>query len=423
MKFRMMDGVLRILPAQNKPTTAEYMEDRVMKMECTNQTPKRPPYVWAEVNLSVIQENFRILQKFVSPAKVSAVLKANAYGLGLAPIGKALFEAGCRHFFVAYLDEADTLAEALRELGAEPAAEAGEHHYNLFVLDGPFLPHWGPEFESMGYTPVLNTLANVEEWDALGKSLGKRLPAVLHIDTGLCRLGMPRAEYQMFRERMLHGESFGGIDWRLFMSHPAASGQPDHPANALQFGHVQEIRHDFPDIPFAYADTCGILLGKEAHFDMVRIGIGLYGYDLSLPGIEHCLSVYGTVLQVQDVPAGQGIGYDWEFINDHPRRVATVSCGYADGITKNGARCGLSFTIRGQKAPILGRVSMDLTVVDITEIEGVQVGDRATILGEDAPVKHFIAGSGKSPYGILTGFSQRIQRFFEHSQPERGSSL
>lgn len=388
-------------------------------IEVKTRKAMRQPYVWAEIDLRAIQDNFRIIQKAVAPSVTSAVLKANAYGLGSAPIGKALFEAGCRHFFVAYLDEADVLAEALAELGAEPATEVDEQHYNLFVLDGPFLEGmngWARDLEALQYIPVLNTLANVIEWDNLGRELQRKLPAILHIDTGLRRLGMPEVEYATFRSKVLKSqtptEAFQGIDWRFFMSHPAASTHPDHPANDIQFARVRKIRQDFPTIPFSFSDTGGVCWEKE-QFQMVRVGIGLYGYDLPLPGIRPCLSVYGTVLQIQDVPTGQGIGYDWEFTCDRPRRIATVSCGYADGIVRNPSRMGLPFSIRGQKAPILGRVSMDLSVIDITDIDGVQIGDVVTILGDEAPIENFVGDGSTSPYKILTGFSQRVRRVFK----------
>lgn len=384
----------------------------------TQKEQQRLPYVWAEIDLQTIQNNFRIIQKTIAPVTVAAVLKANAYGLGSRSIGKALFEVGCRHFFAAYLDEADVLADALAELGAEPASEVDAQHFNLFVLDGPFVggvDGWAKDTEALRYIPVLNTLSNVVEWDCLGQSLKRKLPAVLHIDTGLRRLGMPEAEYAVFRQKMLeapNGAAFRGIDWRFLMSHPAASTHPEHPANEIQLARVRKIHQDFPNIPFSFADTGGICL-EGALFDMVRVGIGLYGYDLPLPGIQPCLSVYGTVLQVQDVPEGQGIGYDWEFTSDRPCRIATVSCGYADGIVRNPSRMGLPFLVHGQKAPILGRISMDLSVIDVTGIENVQVGDIVTILGDEAPIENFTEDGSAALYKILTGFSSRVRRIFK----------
>lgn len=388
--------------------------------DITSNGLRRPPYVWAEINLRTIQSNFQTIQKIVAPAIVSAVLKANAYGLGIEPIAKSLFETGCRHFFVAYLDEADALARALAEFGAKPSKEVGALSYNLFVLDGPFLGGingWARDVAALHYIPVLNTLRNVVEWDELGHELGRKLPAILHIDTGLRRLGMPEAEYKTFRENMLNERTperaYRNIDWLFFMSHPAASTLPEHPSQGIQLDRVRKIRQDFPNVPFSFSDTGSVRLGWEP-LDMVRVGIGLYGYDLPLPGIQPCLAVYGTVLQVQDVPAGQGIGYDWEFTCDRPRRIATVSCGYADGIVRHPSRTGLPFSVRGQKAPILGRISMDLSVIDVTEIEGVQMGDLVTIFGEGSPLENFVEDSSTSPYKILTGFSQRVRRIFKN---------
>lgn len=378
-------------------------------MKNFDKNNKRDPYVWIDINLKIIQDNYKCLKRFVTPAIYAAILKADAYGLGAVPIGKALFQAGCRHFFVAYLDEADRFSEGLKELSAIPSKSVDSHHYCLCVLDGPFIHGWCQDVYKHHYIPVLNTLSNVEEWNNFAKSIGERLPAILHIDTGLHRLGMTTEEYLIFKTK-----NFDGIEWKFFMSHPAASSIPEHPANVIQPRRVQAIRKDFPQIPFSYADTSCMLLGKEYHFDMVRGGLALYGLNIPLEGIHNCMTVYGTVLQIQEVPEGHGIGYDWEFITDKVRRVATVSCGYADGVTKNSGLSILNFSIHGKKARILGRISMDLSVVDITDIEDVKVGDHAVIIGEESSIEDFAAASGFSFYKILTGFSHRAQRFFIH---------
>jgi alanine racemase len=408
------------------------------------QKPEKSPYLWMEVDLRTIQENYLALQDFVSPAVCSAVLKANAYGLGAVDVGKALFDAGCRDFWVAYIDEAEMLRKGLEKMDGVPNwekeksphllfSEEGdskqniasihkvettlkksdnkrisrkENNYRLFILNGPFLDNWCEEFYENRYLPVLNTLKNVKEWDSFAKFVNKKLPAVLHIDTGIRRLGLPFEEYETFKEN-----NFKNIDWIFFISHPVAASQADHPANDFQIERVKEIRKDFPDIKFSYADTSAVFLSKDLHFDMVRIGLGLYGVkknDLT----KNSITVYGTILQVQNISPGSGVGYDWTFVSEKQRKIATVSCGYADGIFQLRTKEIESFWVKGRPARILGRISMDLTVIDVTGIDA-NVGDRVVVFGKDVDsVEDIAALSGLSIYEILTGFNCRMRRFF-----------
>ena len=368
-------------------------------------------FSWINVNLRALQRNYRIWSTFVAPAVCTAVVKANAYGLGAGPIGQALFDVGCRHFFVAYIDEALLLLEALREKGASPAAIPGARHFCLYILDGPFLGDWCEDVENMKCIPVLNSLAHVDAWNAFAAQRQQKLPAVLHIDTGLRRLGLPPDEYVRLKEK-IHEGALKAIDWLFWMSHPAASSLPNHEANAIQLERVLKIREDFPHIPFSYADTDAVLLGKATHFQMVRIGIGHYGLETTPLDLHNCLTVGSSILQIQDIGPNQGIGYDWDYFTSSPRRIATLACGYADGIARDKNPGVLKFVLHGHKVPVLGRISMDLCVVDVTDIPEANVGDVVEILGPNATVADFSAASGIQPHRILTGFGNRPQRFF-----------
>lgn len=369
------------------------------------------PFSWIDVNLKRIQSNYQRWQAFVQPAVCAAVLKANAYGLGAAPVGQALFEAGCRHFFVAYLDEAALFVEGLREKGAFPSSTPDEHHYCLYILDGPFVRNWYEEVNYLGCIPVLNTLANISEWNQFAQNKNQRRPAVLHFDTGLHRLGLPMNEYPTFWQKYLE-KAYAAIDWVLWMSHPVASSTPEHEANAIQLERVMKIRETVPEIPFSYADTGGVLLGRQTHFNLVRVGIGLYGLDNPLEGIQNCLTVGSLILQIQDVPAHQGIGYDWTYTTDSPRRIATIACGYSDGIARDRGPTPLYFRLRGKKVPVVGQISMDLCTIDVTDVPEAQVGDSVEIIGDQAPIAEFSAASGIISHRLLTGFGDRPWRFF-----------
>jgi alanine racemase len=381
-------------------------------------------YSWAEINTTKLRKNYRILRDHVAPSIYSAVLKADAYRLGAREIGEALFREGCRHFFVAYVDEADSLAKHLLEhCGAVPSYDdtgisqtsrsSPLQKYNLFVLDGPFVGNWCKEIAGRGYIPVLNTIENVSEWGDYARSINRQLAAILHIDTGLCRLGVP---YNSIEE--LERVNTSGIRWAYFMSHFAASSYAAHPATALQLERVAKLRAKFPGIPFSLADTDGIFLGKHTFFDMVRVGVGVYGFAEYLSGMECCISVYSTVLQIQDIAPGTGVGYGWEFVAEKNMRVATISCGYADGVSPimsaPSPRATNKFTdkaiINGKEAPVIWRNSMDLTTVDVTDID-LRVGDTAVIFGHPTQLAA-AQKAGVTSHRRLIGLSYRVKRVY-----------
>lgn len=369
------------------------------------------PYSWVDVNLKKVQSNYTQWKALVEPSICSAVLKANAYGLGAVSIGQALLAAGCRHFFVAYLDEAIAFYEGLKELGASPSSVPDSSHYRLFILDGPLTPEAHDVIEHYRFIPVLNTLENAIELNAYAKQHSQKLPAVMHFDTGLRRLGLPTEDVATFKEIYAQG-GFPAIDWIFFMSHAAASSIPEHASNTLQLNAVQRLREDFSNIPFSYADSEAVLLGRKTHCDMVRVGIGLYGVHPFLPGLQNCISIFSTILQIQDVPAGQGIGYDWCYSTTSPRRIATLACGYADGITHQKPDRDLYFYLHGHKVPILGRVSMDLCVIDVTDVPDTKVGDTVEIIGDHASIADYAAANGIPDHRVLTGLGDRLWRFF-----------
>jgi alanine racemase len=372
-------------------------------------------YTWIEYSLPIIQNNFRVFSNYVSPAKCAAVLKSNAYGVGAPDVATALYDAGCRLFFVAYIDEADAIAKALYERRGPTAVSSYEpahgDDYNIFILDGPLLgKDWCADFFNAKFIPVLNTLKNVREWNAYAESqvsrgVHKTLPAVLFVDTGLHRLGVPHDEF--FADFSISKTQY--VEWRCFMSHFVASSDSAHPANAIQIAKVAKIRETFPSIPFSLSDTAGALLGKHTHHDIVRVGMGLYGLHPYIPGIEQAIAMYSRVLQTQRILPGDGVGYDWAFVAKEQKQIATVACGYADGVRQAPSAALCDFYIRERKAPILGRAAMDLTIVDVTGIDGVEVGDPVVVLGYEGQLQNVSSGETLL-YRTLTGMGNRVRR-------------
>lgn len=345
------------------------------------------------VDLGAVRANYRLMRDLSAPADCAAVVKADAYGLGAARIAPALMQEGCRTFFVAHWAE----ALALRPLLPAEAA--------LFVLNG--LPP-GTEIQAAGaegIAPVLNSRAQAEGWAAAAQARGRALPAALHADTGLFRLGVPAGD---LRELAASG-LLRRLDLRLLISHLACADEPDHPANAAQLSAFRAARKWFPGVPGSLANSSGIFLGAEFLSDGVRAGAALYGIN-PLPNrpnpMRPAVRLQARVMQIRDVAAGSGIGYGHDFIAPVPMRTATVGLGYGDGWPRR-ARTAAWF--EGARLPIVGRVSMDSIVLDTSHLSRDAIGPGALVefLGLSHTVDDLAAAAGTIGYEILTSLGGR----------------
>jgi alanine racemase len=378
-----------------------------------NTRQKNNPPSTIFVDIQKLQNNYRNILKIISPALCFAVVKANAYGLGAAPVAQALFQAGCRHFFVAYFQEAGALREALVKKNISVAYQSDQNSCQLFILNGLFLEDWCQRAYNNQYIPVLNTMETVLEWNRFAQSLGKTLPAVLHIDTGMNRLGVHYLQMREFRI-----SNFPHISWCFWMSHPVAAETPAHMANALQKSRIRNIREQFPGIPFSYANTGALVTDRDTYMDFVRPGLGLYGIQTPLPGLYNCVTIQSTIVQVQTLSEGEGVGYDWEISLKKETRVATVSCGYADGFFFHGFPAPYYFFIQGKKVPVIGRISMDLIMIDISEVPNVSVGD-TVFLFNDHLLSDFEKRGSFFIQRTLSNLGQRLERVYGPSLIER----
>ncbi len=303
----------------------------------------------------------------MAPAGCGAVVKADAYGLGAARVIPALYEAGCRSFFVA------TQEEAKAAIALAPGA-------TIYVLDG-ILPGCARELAALG--------AASRAWRASRKRApGRRWrpadaptpPAALHVDTGLNRLGMGEAD---FAALLADTGLLRRLDIALIISHLACADDAHHAMNREQLATFKRLRAQLPKARASLAASDGLMLGKEFHFDLVRPGYALYGGQAAAQRapVQPVVRVSARILQVQDVPAGGRVGYSATYRAASPRRIATIAAGYADGVFRHASasdgETGGAVVIRGKLAPIVGRVSMDLITVDITDI-----GDPAPVRGD-----------------------------------------
>ncbi len=319
--------------------------------------------------------------------ETAAVVKADAYGLGLAGVVPALLEAGCSSFFVARLEE----GVSLRELA--PRAR-------IFVLDG------APEgtaaaLATFSLIPVLGSLAEIAAW--------RGGEMALHVDTGMNRLGLALDEVGAAARQL------NGAVPVLVMSHLACGDDPNSPMNARQLARFREALAGLPSAPASLAASGGVFLGRDYHFDLVRPGIGLYGGH---PQCGHganpmqcAVQLTAKVLQLRQVAAGDSVGYGATWIAARPSTLATIALGYADGVLRS-AGAHAAAVIRGRRAPFVGRVSMDLIGLDVTGIDGVAAGEEAELFGPSLAVDEAASSWGTISYELLTGLSRRAPRIY-----------
>ena len=359
------------------------------------------------VDLGALAANYRQLGKLAPESEIAGVVKARAYGLGLEPVARTLATSGCRTFFVAEAAE----GRALRTLLPDAS---------IYVLNG-LLAGAGAAYVAHGLRPCLSSLAEIEEWAHQSKAAGTPLPAALHFDTGINRLGLTRDE----TDRLLSGGPLlAGIEVTLVMSHLACADEPDHPLNARQLERFKAIRAAFPRVPASLSNSAGALLGPEYHFDLIRPGIGLYGGN-PLIGAENpfrrVVGLQARVLQVRDVARGEAVGYGAEFEARRPSRLAVVSAGYGDGYFRalgtrrqgGDSEAGRAY-IAGNHVPLAGRVSMDLLSIDVSELGpgAVRRGDLVELIGPHVSLEDVAARAGTIAYEVLTSLGERYKRLY-----------
>lgn len=345
--------------------------------------PDLPP---AALRLSIDREalaaNWRALDRLSGEACAGAAVKADAYGIGARGAVATLHEAGCRDFFVAYAGEAIEILDL-----AEPGSIAMLHGL-LTAEDARFA-------RETGVRPVINTLAQARLWLEAGGG-----PCDIMVDTGINRLGLAMAD--------LGDEALAGLQIDVLHSH-LASSEEGIPLNALQLARWQEARRRLPHRRASLANSAGILLGADYHGDMTRPGLSLYGGiprgELA-PEIRQVARPMAAIMQVRDVAAGEGIGYNSTYITQSPMRIGTIALGYADGYLRCWSGKG-TMLHQGRRLPVLGRVSMDMTVIDLAAAPDLKEGDWVEV---EYALPEAAALSGLSQYELLTSLGRRFAR-------------
>ena len=376
-------------------------------MEQTKHTTTAPRLT---IDLNALASNWSALQKLSGQAECSAVIKADAYGLTIEPVAKALAKAGCTTFFVAMVEEGIRVRKLLPDA-------------TIFVLNGILKETTQAVIEN-NLCPVLSSIDQIGMWMDAKSGIENTPGCAIHIDTGMNRLGLSLAEAEGLGNKP---ELVSRIGPSLIMSHLACADYPEHELNALQLERFTKIASLFPGVPASLANTAAILSGKKYHFNLTRPGIGIYGGEAInlLPNpMQTVVTAEARILQIRHARAGESVGYGASKILDRDTRIAIVSGGYADGFHRAGSGSGVALrttdVIAGHGAigdilvPILGRVSMDLTAFDVTDVPEATLSDAEWIelFGKNLPLDDAARACGTIGYELLTGLGHRYQRTY-----------
>ncbi len=365
-----------------------------------------PPHILSvlDIDLEALRQNILTLQRRVAPrTRIAGILKANAYGIGLAEVAVIHQQLGTDTFFVATPEEGAAL-RAITGPGAEIALLCG-------LIRGA-----APFYNQHSLTPVLNNLTQLAAW----KKDGQGQPAILHLDTGMRRLGLDTSEAAHLLANL---ELLADVNVTMVMSHFVCADEPGHPLIAQQNADFKRltaaIHAQNPAIRLSLSNSAGVFASSAYHYDLVRPGMAVYGLN---PTPDHPNPMQAVaqlrvrVLQIRDALAGETVGYSATYQCPTPRRIATVALGYADGFLRSLSNRGVLFW-NGQACPILGRVSMDLVTLDVTDITGSQLveGDWVDVLGPGQDADHLAEQAGTIGYEILTAFGARYHRHYRNA--------
>jgi alanine racemase len=351
-----------------------------------------------EVNLKHIANNYNLINKTAKDAKVACIVKADAYGLGVKRIANTLKASGCDCFFVANLKEGASLRRSIKDKVIK-----------IYVFSGSE-PGEEKIFTSFQLIPVINSLAQLKRW-YLAVHDNEQYPIALHIDTGMNRLGFDENEY---REAVkcfnLEKEN---VD--LLLSHLAASENSELKKNLHQLDIFKKLSKLLPRAKRSIANSHGIALGKAFHLDLVRPGLSLY-IPINISKnvtTKNAISLLSPILQVRKLNKDVSVGYGATERVTKGTVLATVGCGYADGYLRCLSSVGLAW-VGGLKIKVIGRVSMDLTTFNISDLDVPfqQEGQPVELFGDHQPISQLAASGGTIAYEIITNLGTRWKRVY-----------
>jgi alanine racemase len=366
--------------------------------EAMTDVPEQLSSAIVTIDLEALQSNYKTLAQLALPALCGVAIKGEAYGLGMAMVAKVLWAQGCTNYFVARPMEGAELREVLPDAA-------------IYVLDG-FYVGQADFYLKNRLMPALASLAEAREWllDTGGA------PCAIHVDTGIHRLGFTSAEFAQF---CADADVLKSIQIKLLMSHLACADEVDHPLNLRQLEAFNNHRKLLPDVPTSFANSSGILLGADYHFNLVRAGVALYG-DNPQPGrpnpMKPVVTLQVKVMQTRFVKKGDTIGYSATWTAPRDSRIAILGAGYRDGIPRKLSSSQVDgpaqVFIAGRRVPIVGRVSMDMMACDVTDMpqDEIECGTLAEMFGPNISVDEAASWAGTISYELLTHLGNRYHR-------------
>lgn len=363
------------------------------------------------IDLDALAANYRTMAGLSEPAAAAAVVKADAYGLGMAPAVQSLVSAGCNRFFVALPEEG---------LAARRAAPKAD----IYVLNGPVSAEATAAFHEARLIPVLNSQSDIAVWEAHGWDGDVPRPCVVHVDTGMNRLGLTPAQARALAEDNAITQALTPV---MVMSHLACADEPLNAMNRRQLESFQMVRTIFSKTESSLANSAGIFLGDDYHLDVTRPGIALYG-GAAVSGADAAtrpvVTAEARIVQVRHAKAGEAVSYGASARLRRDSLVAIAAVGYADGYHRAASGAGVPLRraieegaagfVHGKRVPLLGRVTMDLCMFDVTDLGAgtVSVGDYIELFGPNMPIDEVARAAGTISYELLTGLSRRFHRHY-----------
>ncbi|MDE0067896.1 MAG: alanine racemase [Acidimicrobiaceae bacterium] len=356
------------------------------------------------VNLERLQANYRIICEQLNGGRAAAVVKADGYGLGCVEVSTALAQQGCRHFFVAQLSEGQLLREALEDV-------------EIHVFNGA-MPGTVDDLIEHRLIPALNSLDQIERWAKAAAQRGAELPATIHLDTGMNRTGLGADETAMLIDEPWRLDALNVVH---VMSHLGSADVTGSSQPAEQLRRFEACRRQLPMGFASLANSAGIFLDPAYHFDLVRPGVALYGGnphpDQRNP-MQQVVTLTAPILQVRNVAVGDFVGYAATHEVTRPGKVAAIPVGYADGFLRSASNTGIA-RVGSVQVPIVGRVSMDLITIDVTDVADSELhpGAPVELIGDQVPIDEVARRGGTIPHEMLAALGARYERSYVGRDP------
>lgn len=352
------------------------------------------------INLGAIQSNWRYVRSILAEgSECAAVIKADAYGVGAREVASSLYDSGCRNFYLATVEEASKLRKVI-------AADA-----TIYVLGG-VREGAEPQFLEDDLVPVLYSLNAIVHWNQFCATINRSLPCCIKLDTGMTRLGLSDSEFETFLSSV---DLYPFLNPTLFISHLACADESQHPLNRSQLERFSrafhEIRAVYPNVRASLANSSGTFLSKEFHFDMVRIGAALYGINPQPENpnpLSGVLNLQLPILQIRTLVSDATVGYGAVSRVESEARLAVVAGGYADGLNRilGDSPTGM---IGGISVKSVGRMSMDLTIFDISALDA-EAPEFVDVINETLNLDYLIRVNSFLGYEVLTSLGKRFAR-------------